>query len=37
LAVAAGTAVSDPLETRAIGEALGRRRSPNNPLPYGRL
>jgi acyl transferase domain-containing protein len=30
-----GTAVGDPLETRAIGEALGRRRSPNNPLPVG--
>src|SRR6266478_6957595 len=30
-----GTAVGDPLETRAIGEALGRRRSPNNPLPIG--
>jgi len=30
-----GTAVGDPLETRAIGDALGRRRSPNNPLPIG--
>src|SRR6267378_1805115 len=30
-----GTAVGDPLETRAIGEAIGRLRSPNNPLPIG--
>src|SRR6266404_4878160 len=30
-----GTAVGDPLETRAIGEALGQLRSPNNPLPIG--
>jgi acyl transferase domain-containing protein/NADPH:quinone reductase-like Zn-dependent oxidoreductase/acyl carrier protein/NADP-dependent 3-hydroxy acid dehydrogenase YdfG len=30
-----GTAVGDPLETRAIGEALGQRRLPGNPLPVG--
>jgi phthiocerol/phenolphthiocerol synthesis type-I polyketide synthase C len=32
-----GTAVGDPLETRAIGEALGRHRSPDNPLPIGSI
>jgi acyl transferase domain-containing protein len=30
-----GTPVGDPIETRAIGEALGRRRSPDRPLPIG--
>src|ERR1022692_922848 len=32
-----GTAVGDPLETRAIGEAIGRHRSPESPLPIGLL
>ena len=32
-----GTAVGDPLETRAIGEALGRHRSPESPLPIGSI
>jgi phthiocerol/phenolphthiocerol synthesis type-I polyketide synthase C len=32
-----GTAVGDPLETRAIGEALGRQRSPEHPLPIGSI
>jgi phthiocerol/phenolphthiocerol synthesis type-I polyketide synthase C len=32
-----GTAVGDPLETRAIGEAIGRHRSPENPLPIGSI
>jgi phthiocerol/phenolphthiocerol synthesis type-I polyketide synthase C len=30
-----GTAVGDPIEARAIGEAIGRRRSPERPLPVG--
>src|SRR5882672_4280051 len=30
-----GTAVGDPLETRAIGEALGQRRAADDPLPIG--
>ncbi|GAC1300324.1 MAG: type I polyketide synthase [Steroidobacteraceae bacterium] len=30
-----GTTVGDPLETRAIGEALGQLRSPDLPLPIG--
>src|SRR5579863_3428159 len=30
-----GTAVGDPLETRAIGEALGQARPRDNPLPIG--
>jgi acyl transferase domain-containing protein/NADPH:quinone reductase-like Zn-dependent oxidoreductase/acyl carrier protein len=30
-----GTAVGDPLETRAIGEALGQRRPADDPLPIG--
>ncbi|MGH8290027.1 MAG: SDR family NAD(P)-dependent oxidoreductase [Steroidobacteraceae bacterium] len=30
-----GTAVGDPIETRAIGEALGQRRAPDRPLPIG--
>src|SRR5690606_6470566 len=30
-----GTAVGDPIETRAIGEALGQPRGPGNPLPIG--
>lgn len=30
-----GTAVGDPIEAQAIGEALGRRRSPGNPLLIG--
>jgi phthiocerol/phenolphthiocerol synthesis type-I polyketide synthase C len=32
-----GTAVGDPLEARAIGEAIGRHRSPENPLPIGSI
>ena len=32
-----GTAVGDPLETRAIGEAIGRHRSPDSPLPIGSI
>jgi phthiocerol/phenolphthiocerol synthesis type-I polyketide synthase C len=32
-----GTAVGDPLETRAIGEALGRHRRPDRPLPIGSI
>lgn len=30
-----GTAVGDPVEVRAIGEALGTRRPANEPLPIG--
>lgn len=30
-----GTAVGDPIEARAIGDALGKRRSKNNPLLIG--
>ncbi|HDS1734775.1 type I polyketide synthase [Pseudomonas sp. BP8] len=30
-----GTAVGDPIETRAIGEALGQARGAGNPLPIG--
>ncbi|HOL65721.1 MAG TPA: beta-ketoacyl synthase N-terminal-like domain-containing protein, partial [Accumulibacter sp.] len=30
-----GTAVGDPIETRAIGDALGQRRPKNRPLPIG--
>ncbi len=30
-----GTAVGDPIEARAIGDALGRRRSRQSPLPVG--
>lgn len=30
-----GTAVGDPIETLAIGEALGKRRAKGNPLPIG--
>lgn len=30
-----GTAVGDPLEARAIGDALGKRRAKNSPLPIG--
>lgn len=30
-----GTAVGDPIETRAIGAALGKRRSISQPLPIG--
>lgn len=30
-----GTAVGDPIETRAIGEALGQLRSNKQPLPIG--
>ena len=30
-----GTAVGDPIETRALGEALGRHRPQNQPLPIG--
>ncbi|HYG45316.1 MAG TPA: beta-ketoacyl synthase N-terminal-like domain-containing protein, partial [Bordetella sp.] len=30
-----GTAVGDPIETRAIGAALGQPRGANNPLPIG--
>ena len=32
-----GTAVGDPIETRAIGEALGQARKAGNPLPIGSL
>lgn len=32
-----GTAVGDPVETRAIGEALGCRRSISAPLPIGSI
>lgn len=30
-----GTAVGDPIEARAIGEAIGQRRSRRQPLPVG--
>ncbi|MBL8396559.1 MAG: type I polyketide synthase [Candidatus Accumulibacter sp.] len=30
-----GTAVGDPIETRALGDALGRRRPADQPLPIG--
>jgi acyl transferase domain-containing protein/NADPH:quinone reductase-like Zn-dependent oxidoreductase/acyl carrier protein len=30
-----GTPVGDPIETRALGEALGRHRSKSEPLPIG--
>jgi len=30
-----GTAAGDPVETRALGEAIGKRRAPGNPLPIG--
>jgi len=30
-----GTAVGDPIETRALGEALGKHRPKNQPLPIG--
>ena len=30
-----GTAVGDPIETRALGEALGQHRLPTQPLPIG--
>ncbi|BBP00751.1 type I polyketide synthase [Sulfuriferula nivalis] len=32
-----GTAVGDPIETRAIGEALGKRRAKNKPLLIGSI
>jgi acyl transferase domain-containing protein/NADPH:quinone reductase-like Zn-dependent oxidoreductase/NAD(P)-dependent dehydrogenase (short-subunit alcohol dehydrogenase family)/acyl carrier protein len=32
-----GTAVGDPIETRAIGEALGKRRPKGKPLPIGSI
>src|SRR5271168_711867 len=32
-----GTAVGDPLEARAIGEAIGRHRAPERPLPIGSI
>ena len=32
-----GTAVGDPVETRAIGEALGQARGAGNPLPIGSI
>ena len=32
-----GTAVGDPIETRALGEALGQRRSKDRPLPIGSI
>ncbi|MGO9930690.1 MAG: beta-ketoacyl synthase N-terminal-like domain-containing protein, partial [Steroidobacteraceae bacterium] len=32
-----GTAVGDPLETRAIGEAIGKYRPPGSPLPIGSI
>lgn len=30
-----GTAVGDPIETRALGDALGKKRPSGNPLPIG--
>lgn len=30
-----GTAVGDPIETQAIGRAIGQRRAPSAPLPIG--
>ena len=30
-----GTAVGDPIETRALGESLGQRRAPDDPLLIG--
>lgn len=32
-----GTVVGDPIETRAIGESLGRQRRPDSPLPIGSI
>jgi acyl transferase domain-containing protein/NADPH:quinone reductase-like Zn-dependent oxidoreductase/acyl carrier protein len=32
-----GTSVGDPIETRAIGDAIGRYRSPGDPLPIGSI
>src|SRR5690606_20884545 len=32
-----GTAVGDPIETRAIGEALAQARGAGNPLPIGSI
>jgi len=32
-----GTAVGDPVESRAIGSALGKKRSKTNPLPIGSI
>ncbi|MFK8330721.1 type I polyketide synthase [Pseudomonas sp. BJa5] len=32
-----GTAVGDPVETRAIGETLGQARGAGNPLPIGSI
>jgi phthiocerol/phenolphthiocerol synthesis type-I polyketide synthase C len=32
-----GTAVGDPIETQAIGTALGQRRAKDNPLPIGSI
>jgi acyl transferase domain-containing protein/NADPH:quinone reductase-like Zn-dependent oxidoreductase/NADP-dependent 3-hydroxy acid dehydrogenase YdfG/acyl carrier protein len=32
-----GTAVGDPIETRALGEALGQHRPKNQPLPIGSI
>lgn len=32
-----GTAIGDPIETRAIGDALGKHRAKNNPLPIGSI
>ena len=32
-----GTAVGDPIEARAIGEALGQRRPAHQPLPIGSI
>ncbi len=32
-----GTAVGDPIESRAIGEALGQARASGNPLPIGSI
>lgn len=32
-----GTAVGDPIETRAIGQALAQGRGPGNPLPIGSI
>jgi phthiocerol/phenolphthiocerol synthesis type-I polyketide synthase C len=32
-----GTAVGDPIETRALGEALGQHRAKSQPLPIGSI
>ena len=32
-----GTTVGDPIETLALGESLGQKRRPDNPLPIGSI